>query len=142
MKGKAMNTPAVVTFIDENIKLNEKGKQFSLADYQRVVSDLMWAKHYAIRLWSEPKKSGKTFFAACVALSEAVSNPDCEVVCVANDEEQALSRVFQTAVQLIKYNPELTPSATVQQRRSSSPTAALFAPYRATTKAKQAAGRS
>jgi hypothetical protein len=33
---------------------------------------------------------------------------------VANDEEQALSRVFQTAVQLIKYNPELTPSATVQ----------------------------
>lgn len=32
----------------------------------------------------------------------------------ANDQEQAVSRVFQTVCQLIKYNPELTSSAMVQ----------------------------
>ena len=46
-----------------------------------------------------------------IAIWEAVTNADCEVVCWANDEEQALSRVFQTVCQLIKYNPELSASA-------------------------------
>jgi hypothetical protein len=60
------------------------------------------------------KKSGKTFLAAVIAIWEAVTNADCEVVCCANDQEQAVSRVFQTVCQLIKYNAELTSSATIQ----------------------------
>jgi phage terminase large subunit-like protein len=104
----------VIEFVDRNVRLNEKGKAWSLSKHQRVVLALMFARHYTIRLWSEPKKSGKTFLAACVALWEAVTNADCEVVCCANDEEQAISRVFQTVCQLIKYNAELSASATVQ----------------------------
>ncbi len=59
------------------------------------------------------KKSGKTFLAAVIAIWEAVTNPDSEVVCCANDEEQAVSRVFATVCALIRHNPELAASATV-----------------------------
>jgi len=104
----------VAEFIDANVKLNEKGKPWALSEYQRTVLAVMFLRHYSIRLWSEIKKSGKTFLAACIAIFEAITNPDCEIVCCANDEEQAVSRVFQTVVQLIKYNAELTRSATVQ----------------------------
>lgn len=55
----------VVQFIDDNIPLNEKGKPWSLSKHQRVVLTLMYARHYAIRLWSEIKKSGKSFLAGC-----------------------------------------------------------------------------
>ena len=104
----------LVHFADKNVPRNEKGKPWKLSAYQRTVLTLAYQRHYSIRLWSEVKKSGKTFLAAVIAIWEAVMNPDCEVVCCANDEEQALSRVFQTVCALIKYNPELTASATVQ----------------------------
>src|SRR5262249_31570126 len=103
----------VIQFADQNVRLNEKGQPWSLSKHQREVLRLMFAKHYAIRLWSEVKKSGKTFLAALIALWEAVSNADCEIICCANDEEQALSRVFQTCCQLIKHNAELFGSAKV-----------------------------
>jgi hypothetical protein len=51
----------VIEFADDNIRLNEKGKPWSWSKYQRDVLTLMFARHYAIRLWSEVKKSGKTF---------------------------------------------------------------------------------
>src|SRR5688500_5317125 len=104
----------VIQFADDNIPLNEKGRPWRLSHHQRAALTLMFARHYSIRLWSEIKKSGKTFLAAIIAIWEAVTNPDCEVVCCANDEEQAISRVFQTVCQLIKYNRELSASATVQ----------------------------
>jgi len=56
---------------------------------------------------SEPKKSGKTFMAACLALWWAVTNPHTEIILVANDEEQATARVFKTAVDLIDHNKAL-----------------------------------
>jgi phage terminase large subunit-like protein len=104
----------VIQFADENIRLNEKGKPWSWSKYQRDALTLAYQHHYSIRLWSEVKKSGKTFLAAVIAVWEAVTNADSEVVCCANDEEQAVSRVFGTVVALIKYNPELAGSATVQ----------------------------
>jgi phage terminase large subunit-like protein len=104
----------VIQFADDNIKLNEKGKPWTWSQYQRDVLTLAYQRHYSIRLWSEVKKSGKTFLAAVIAVWEAITNADAEVVCCANDEEQALSRVFQTCCQLIKYNAELSASATVQ----------------------------
>src|SRR3989442_445597 len=103
----------VVQFIDENIKLNEKGKPWALSEYQRTVLNSMFERDYSIRLWSEPKKSGKTFVSGCVALAETYSNPDCENILVANDSEQAESRVYRTCYQLIKHNPGLTSSAKV-----------------------------
>jgi phage terminase large subunit-like protein len=104
----------VIQFADENIKLNEKGKPWGWAKYQREVLTLAYRRHFSIRLWSEVKKSGKTFLAAVIAIWEAVTNPDGEVICCANDQEQAVSRVFQTVCQLIKYNRELSASATIQ----------------------------
>src|SRR5262245_48555683 len=103
----------LVAFIDANIRLNEKGKPWALSGHQRTVLALMFARHYSIRLWSEVKKSGKTFLAACIAIFEAVTNADAEVVCCANDEEQAQSRVFATCAALCKYNPELAASARI-----------------------------
>jgi phage terminase large subunit-like protein len=108
-----MTGPELIAFIDSNIKANEKGKPFTLSDHQRVVIGLMWGQHYSIRLWSEIKKSGKTFLAACVCLAEAYSNQSIEIICLANDLEQSTGRVFQTCVDLIKYNIALTRSARV-----------------------------
>ena len=38
------------------------------------VLTLAYARLYSIRLWSEVKKSGKTFLAAVISIWEAVSN--------------------------------------------------------------------
>ena len=104
----------VIQFADENIKLTKRESLGFGLNINGDVLTLMFARHYSIRLWSEVKKSGKTFLATVIAIWEAVTNPDCEVVCCANDQEQAVSRVFQTVCQLIKYNPELTSSAMIQ----------------------------
>jgi phage terminase large subunit-like protein len=103
----------VIEFADNNVTSNEKGGPWSLSKHQREVLALMFARHYSIRLWSEVKKSGKTFLAAIIALWESVTNADSEIICAANDEEQAISRVFQTCCQLIKHNGELSGSAKV-----------------------------
>jgi phage terminase large subunit-like protein len=100
----------VIQFIDANIRLNEKGEPWSLTKHQRVVLAAMYLRYFLIRLWSEIKKSGKTFLAGCIAIKEAVTRADAEVVCVANDEEQAQSRVFATCVALCQKNPELRAS--------------------------------
>ena len=51
----------VVEFADQIVKHTENGKQWKLSDYQRTVLELMYDRYYMTRLWSEPKKSGKTF---------------------------------------------------------------------------------
>ena len=99
-----------VPFIDENIKRNELGEHWGLALHQRAVFEVMYSRPASIRLWSEIKKSGKTFLAACVAIKEAVTRPDAEVICVANDLEQAESRVYATVTALCAKNPELRAS--------------------------------
>jgi hypothetical protein len=137
-----MTGPELIAFIDSNIKANEKGKPFTLSDHQRVVIGLMWGQHYSIRLWSEIKKSGKTFLAACVCLAEAYSNQSIEIICLANDLEQSTGRVFQTCVDLIKYNIALTRSARVLNLRSGLPTAAPSRRSRPTTRDRLVAGRS
>jgi len=85
-----MTGPELIAFIDSNIKRNEKASRF--LDYRSTsakVLTLFFAKHYRMRLWSEIKKSGKTFLAACIAIAECFTRRYCEVVNVANDEEQA-----------------------------------------------------
>ena len=100
----------IIQFIDDNIKLNEKSVPWSLAPHQRDVMAIMFSRDQRTRLWSEIKKSGKTFLAGCVGIYEAVTHANSEVVCVANDEEQAQSRVFATAGDLCRNNPELSGS--------------------------------
>jgi len=100
----------LIEFIDRNIPFNEKGERWSLARYQRAVFLLMFARYFITRIWSEIKKSGKTFLAACIVAVEMMTRANAEAVCIANDEEQAQSRVFATCVALFDKNPTLKAS--------------------------------
>jgi phage terminase large subunit-like protein len=106
-----MNGQDLIDFAEKYITRNEENKAWILSAYQRAVILIMFVKLYSIRLWSEPKKSGKTFLAALVALFYAMTRPDSEVVLLANDEDQSLGRVFATCAKLIEYNQELRASA-------------------------------
>ena len=112
---KRQSKPTInpVEFIDRVIKHDEKGEPFTLAPYQRRVLEMALRRDpsgelvFRLVVLSEPKKSGKTFMAACLALWWAVTNPHTEIILVANDEEQATGRVFKTAVDLIERNSAL-----------------------------------
>ena len=116
---KVPPTNETIQFIDENIPYNEKGRPWSLTGHHRRGLAYAYCPtkdgklRYSIILWSEPKKSAKTFLAGCIATKEAITVPDSEIVCVANDAEQAESRVYRTVCQLIKYNPALAACAKV-----------------------------
>ena len=106
-------------FADDFVKLNEKGLPWTLSAYQRKVLALAFRWNVAGRLmirlllWSEVKKSGKTLLAAVLGLWWAFVTPSTEVICCANDLEQASGRVFATMAALIKHNPALKRSTTV-----------------------------
>lgn len=107
-------------FADDLVRLNEKGKPWRLSAYQRRVLALAfrWSAAGALLmrllLWSEVKKSGKTFIAAFLGLWWAFTNPTTEIIVAANDLEQSVGRVFKTMVALLKHNPELGASATIR----------------------------
>src|SRR5262245_61992737 len=109
-----------VAFIDAFIGLNEKGKPWRLAQHQRRVLALAFRRgsldelRFRLVLWGEPKKSGKTFLAAVILIWWAITNPDTEIIVVANDFEQAVGRVFHTAVKLCKLNQALAASVTIR----------------------------
>ena len=63
---------------------------------------------YDTVLYSAPKKSGKTTIAALVALWAALFwEPPNEILVVANDLEQAVSRVYKAIAQAVRLNPYL-----------------------------------
>jgi phage terminase large subunit-like protein len=73
----------------------------------------MFRRAYRLRLWSEPKKSGKTFIAALLVLWWAFTHAHTEIILAANDAEQSQGRVFKTVADLLKANPALGASATI-----------------------------
>ncbi len=109
-----------VGFIDRFIKRNEKGRPWSLSQYQRRVLALAfrWGPTgtllFRILLWSEIKKSGKTFLAACLVIWWGFVTGNTEIICAANDLDQSVGRVFRTIVALLRFNPELEKSATIR----------------------------
>jgi phage terminase large subunit-like protein len=119
MKRESRPTISAVEFIDRVIKIDEKGEPWKLSRYQRRVLELALRRDptgalvFRVVLLSEPKKSGKTFLAACLVIWWAVTNPRTEIIITANDEEQAISRVFKTVAALIEYNPSLDAEADV-----------------------------
>ena len=70
-------------------------------------------------LYSCPKKSGKTGFAAMVMIYVIVvlGGPYAEAFCVANDFEQAQGRVFQAIVRIIEASPMLRAAAKITANR-------------------------
>jgi phage terminase large subunit-like protein len=112
-------TISPVEFIDKVIKLNEKREAWTLSPYQRRVLELAFRRDpsgallFRLVVLSEPKKSGKSFIAACLALWWAVINPHSEIIITANDLEQSVSRVFKTMQALIEHNEALAREADV-----------------------------
>jgi phage terminase large subunit-like protein len=108
-------------FIDDFLPLNEKGEPWQLSPHQRKVLKLAMRFSAEGRLvglrylvWGEPKKSGKTLLAAAVVTWWAYTRPHTEVIAVANDEKQAVGRVFRTLVALVTQNAALASSATMR----------------------------
>lgn len=111
-------------FLDDLVQRNELGQPFRLLPHQREVLRLAFVFDADGRLpWdtivlSAVKKSGKTTLNGALSLWWAFTQeaPN-EIPVVANDLEQAQSRVFRAMVGLIQHNPGLTRSAEVQASR-------------------------
>jgi phage terminase large subunit-like protein len=109
-----------VAFIDANILRNEKGQPWTLSRHQRRVlaAGFQWDAlgRLTIRtfVWSEMKKSGKTFLAACLAVWWAFVTPHTEIIIAANDLEQSVSRVFATITKILEANPTLGHSSVIR----------------------------
>lgn len=101
-------------FADTFLPNNEKGKPWRLSRHQRRVLAHMFKRAYRLRVWGEMKKSGKSFIAAVLLIWWAFTRANTEIIVAANDLEQAQSRVFQTAVALIRHNPALAKLVRVQ----------------------------
>jgi len=111
-----------VAFIDDCLPRNEKGQPWRLSRYQRRVLARAFRRTpegrllFRLVLWSEPKKSGKTFLAALLVLWWAFTHAHTEIIVTANDLEQAQGRVFRTLVALLQQSPMLRPSVIITAR--------------------------
>jgi hypothetical protein len=90
--------PAEIAFLDHAFRLDEEGR----AIYPELV-------------YSAPKKSGKTGFAAILTLVATLlfGGRDPEAICAANDLEQSASRVFSAVKKIIRASPALRDRAKI-----------------------------
>jgi phage terminase large subunit-like protein len=74
---------------------------------------------YPELLYSAPKKSGKTAFAAMLTLYTIVvlAGRYGEAICVANDLEQSVGRVFAAVRRMVELMPWLKNAANVTERK-------------------------
>jgi Terminase large subunit, ATPase domain/Terminase large subunit, endonuclease domain len=116
-------------FIEEALHNPEDGKPYRLLDAERsflehaYLTDEDGRLLYPEQLYSAPKKSGKTAFAAMHALTTALlfggRNP--EVICAANDFDQAQGRVFEAIKKIIECSPLLKAEAKLTDRKITFP---------------------
>ncbi len=114
-----------VAFIEEVLVNPETGRGFVLYEAQKrflreafVLTD-DGRFRYSEMVFSAPKKSGKTALAAMAAVYVAVvlAGQYGEVYCLANDFEQAASRVFQAAARIVEASPLLRGSVKITANR-------------------------
>jgi hypothetical protein len=109
-------------FITEALVNPETGKSFVLypeeAEFLRRAFTLTKEGRlpFTETLFSAPKKSGKTALAAMAMLYVIVvlGGPYAEGICLANDFEQAASRVFQAIARIVRASPLLRRAAKVE----------------------------
>src|SRR5258708_35499275 len=114
-----------VAFIERTLVNPEDGRPFVLTDAERLFlrhAFLLTADgrlRYPELMFSGPKKSGKTAFAAMCQLYVVVvlGGRFAEGFCAANDFEQSQGRVFQAAARIVEASPLLSLDATVTQNR-------------------------
>ena len=116
-------------FIEEVLFDPETGKPFKLLDAEReflehafVIGDdgrLLFPE----QVYAAPKKSGKTGYAALHTLTTVLlfGGSYAEGYCLANDLEQATSRVFQAIKRIVEASPLLTGNAEVTRDRIAFP---------------------
>lgn len=108
-----------IAFIREVLINPETGKAFDLYPDEKRFIRLAFTVTpdtrlpFAEILFSAPKKTGKTALAAMLTIYVIVvlGGPYAEGYCVANDFEQAASRVFQAICRIIEASPLLRNSA-------------------------------
>jgi hypothetical protein len=112
-----------VTFIRRCIKQNELGHPFRLLPFQEEILNLAFTFDkngrlpYDTILFSTIKKSGKTSLNAALTLWWSYTQePPNSCLCVANDLEQSIARVFRTMAGMIQHNPELKEEFEVQSK--------------------------
>ena len=112
-------------FITEVMVNPETGEPFELLDAERQFFEHAYRTDADGRLifpeqvYSAPKKSGKTGFAAMHVLTTVLifGGPYAEGYCVANDEEQAQGRVFQAVRRIVEASPMLKREAKITQSK-------------------------
>src|SRR5262249_37359760 len=100
-------------FIAEVVRDPETGKPFELLPAERAFLDHAYLTDdsgrllYPEQLYSAPKKSGKTAFAALHVLTTTLiyGGPFAEGYAAANDLEQAQGRVFQALRRIVEVSP-------------------------------------
>jgi hypothetical protein len=108
-------------FIEEALQDPETGKPYRLLDAERAFLEHAFRTDddgrllYPEQLYSAPKKSGKTAFAAMHALTTALlfGGRAPEVICAANDFDQAQGRVFEAIRKIIECSPLLRAEAKI-----------------------------
>ena len=110
-----------VAFITEVLVNPETGKPFVLyaeeTDSPRALMLTLDGRlPFPELLFSGPKKSGKTAFAAMALLYVIVvlGGPYAEGFCLANDLEQSTGRVFTATARIVKASPLLARSARIE----------------------------
>jgi phage terminase large subunit-like protein len=104
-----------VRFIGEVIRDPETGKPFELLPSERTFFDHAYRTDdagkllYPEQVYSCPKKSGKTAFAALHVLTTTLiyGGAFAEGYCAANDLEQSTGRVFQALRRIVEISPLL-----------------------------------
>ncbi len=110
-----------IAFIEEALIDPDTGRPFNLLEAERV-----FLKHaftfgadgrllYPELIYSCPKKSGKTGFAAIfvITLMLLFGGAYAEAICAANDHEQSLGRVFAAIRRIIECSPLLRAKAKI-----------------------------
>ncbi len=115
------DAPPLIDWIESEFYIPETNGPMTLAPYQKAVlkeatrQDADGHFVYDLVLWSDIKKSAKSTIAAAVTLYRALYTPWGSFKIVANDLEQANSRVFYYIERAIGLNPRITPLVSKRQ---------------------------
>ena len=110
-----------IKFIQEVLIDPETGRPFVLLDAERTFLKHAFATGpdgrllYPEQIYSCPKKSGKTTFAAIFVITIVLlfGGKYAEAICAANDREQSVGRVFAAIKRIIECSPLLRNEAKI-----------------------------